>query len=296
MTDVITLTLRAIPDRRVDIDAIAPDHLFGLSDAAIASLPARLSYRMAPDPRSATVEECRDGARGPLLGDLFAISRGAGARGACPIRVVGDLRRIDGLGSGMTAGTLVIDGDVGREVGRGMTGGTIEIRGSAGDGLGRAMAGGSITVFGRGGDCIGGPLPGGSRGMTGGEIVVRGDAGRDAGFCARRGLIAIGGNADDGVARGMIAGTVVVMGRAVGSVGLWNKRGTVVALGGAQILASYRYACTYRPSFIGLLLGHLRRTHRLSVDDRFLQGRYARHCGDFSELGLGEVLTWVDHD
>jgi hypothetical protein len=84
------------------------------------------------------------------------------------------------------------------------------------------------------------------------------------------------------------------MGRAMGSVGLWNKRGTVVALGGAQILPSYRYACTYRPSLIGLLFGHLRRTHHLPVDDRFVQGRYARHCGDFSELGLGEVLTWID--
>ncbi len=92
----------------------------------------------------------------------------------------------------------------------------------------------------------------------------------------------------------MIAGTVVVMGRAAGSVGLWNKRGTIVALAGAGIPETYRYACTYRPAFLGLLFRHLIRTWNLSLDERFVTGRYARHCGDLSELGRGEILTWVD--
>jgi formylmethanofuran dehydrogenase subunit C len=282
LTDTITLTAKAVLDRRIDSGAITPDRLATLSAAEIAALPLH-SYRLSSMRSGSRTREI-------LLGDLFTVSGGR----ASSVRIVGDLRAFDSLGAGMTAGTLTVEGDVGDELGRGMSGGSIDVHGSAGHRVGLAMAGGTISITGNAGDQIGGPLPGGSRGMTGGDIVVRGNAGRDTGFCARRGLIVIGGDAADGAARSMIAGTVIVMGRALGSVGCWNKRGTVVALGGADVLPTYRYACTYRPAFLRLLLTHIGRTHRLPIDDRYMNGRYSRYCGDLSELGLGEILTWAD--
>jgi formylmethanofuran dehydrogenase subunit C len=296
VTDLLTLTLRAKLPRHLDIDAMAPDRLAGRSAAEIAALPAWLPLGDRADATTVSASGSGRRTRGPALGDFFAVTGGgvpAGHAAGATVRIAGDLRNCDALGARLSGGSLIIDGDVGRDLGRGMTGGSIEVHGSAGDGVGRAMAGGTVSVSGRAGDSIGGPLPGGSRGMTGGEIVVRGDAGRDAGVCARRGLVVIGGDADSGAGRAMIAGTVVVMGRAAGPVGLWNKRGTVVALAGARIPETYRYACTYRPSFLRLLYGHLQRTWHLSIHDRFVTGRYARHCGDLSELGRGEVLTWV---
>jgi formylmethanofuran dehydrogenase subunit C len=285
VSETITLTAKGTQEGRVDASAITPDRLATLSAAAIAALPLH-SYRLPP------VHSLRSANRTHVvpLGEMFTIS---GERSSS-VRIAGDLRALDALGCGMTAGTLTIEGDVGDDLGRAMVGGSIDLRGSAGHRVGMTMRGGTISISGHAGDQIGGPLPGGSRGMSGGEIVVRGSAGRDAGFCGRRGLIIIGGDAADGSARSMIAGTVIVIGRALGSVGCWNKRGTLVALGGADVPGTYRYACTYSPTFLRLVFAHVRRTHRLYIEDRFMNGRYSRYCGDLSELGLGEILTWTD--
>ncbi len=199
MSRVLTLSLRSTPPRRIDVDGIAPHRLFGRSVAEVAALPLWRSPVAEADPVTVPAIGATRRMRGPVLGDFFAITGGAVQGGvAAFVRILGDLRNFDALGAGLSGGSLVIDGDVGRDLGRGMTGGSIEVHGSAGDGVGRAMAGGTISVSGRAGDAVGGPHPGGSRGMTGGEIVVRGEAGRDAGFCARRGLVVIGGNADSG--------------------------------------------------------------------------------------------------
>jgi formylmethanofuran dehydrogenase subunit C len=303
---LITLTLRTTPGYPVDADGIIPHRLRGLSESEIAALPlGRPRPRTSGAVGSHPIQPTR-GLSVPTIGDLFTIEVGDLDRWAAVspesrapasavwVRMIGDLGRFDGVGAAMADGLLTVEGRVGRDLGRGMTGGQISVQGKAGDGVGRVMSGGTVSVRGRVGDAIGGPLPGGSRGMTGGQILALGGAGRDAGFCARRGLILIAGDAEDGAGRAMIAGTIVIVGKAHGSVGLWNRRGTVVVvLGPVRIPETYRYACTYRPSFIGLLFEHLRRTQQLLVDDQFVTGRYARHCGDLSELGRGEVLTWV---
>jgi formylmethanofuran dehydrogenase subunit C len=281
VSETITLSPKAALDQRVDAQTIVPDRFAAMSNAEIAALPIRFSRLMS--------NGSGDRTRVLPLGELFSVTGGR----STSVRITGDLRLVDALGAGMAGGTLTVEGDVGRDLGRGMTGGAIEVHGSAAHGAGRTMAGGMISIRGDAGDGLGGPLPGSARGMTGGEILVHGNVARDAGFCARRGLIVIGGDAGDGSARSMIAGTVIVIGRAHDSVGCWNKRGTLVALGGAQVPETYRYACTYRPTFLRLLFEHLRHTHGLTIDDRFVSGRYARYCGDLSELGLGELLIWA---
>jgi formylmethanofuran dehydrogenase subunit C len=271
MGNSITLSFRQSIDNQVDLTGIVPDALEKSSEREIATLPVWVGRRKA------------------ALGDVCTV-RGEHSR---DLHIEGQLAAVNGIGAGMHGGRLIVTGDAGRDVGRGMGGGLLEVHGSVGDDAGVALSGGCIKITGRAGDHLGGALPGASRGIIGGEILVGGSVGRGAGASARRGLIVVGGDAGDGVAHAMIAGTVLVVGRATGTVGQWSKRGTVVALGGATIPATYRYACTYRPVYLRVLLAYLRRSHGVTVEDRFATGRYARHCGDLSELGKGELLTWA---
>lgn len=262
------------------LDAVTPDHLATMSNREIGALPVFLSRGVG------------NGATGPRhvvrLGELFSIR---GER-TSDVRVSGDLSTSDSLGAGMTGGSLTIEGDAGREVGRLMRGGSIVVHGSAAADAGLAMIGGSLTIAGNAGDRLGAPLPGASHGMTGGEIFVHGDSGRDSANGVRRGLVVVGGNTTD-AGRSMIAGTLVVGGRIAGTVGQWNKRGSIVTVGGAEVPVSYRYACTYRPGYLDVLFRYLR-ARGVPVDDRIGTGRYARYCGDLSQLGKGELLLWAD--
>ena len=204
------------------------------------------------------------------LGDLFDLTGTASGS----IRFEGDLRTAHRLGAGLAEGTVMVEGSVGDEVGLGMSGGTIDVRGSAGNGAGGAAAEAR-------------------RGMTGGELIVRGSVGTDAGARMRRGLLVVGGDAGQRLGAGTIAGTAVVFGDVGDHPGLWSKRGTIIALGPIAVPSSYRYACTYRPAVIRLLLIRLRAAHALPVRDQHLAGPYRRYSGDLADLGKGELLAWT---
>ena len=70
--------------------------------------------------------------------------------------------------------------------------------------------------------------------------------------------------------------------------------GIALALGAAAVPATYRFACVYRPTVLRVLFGYLRRTYGIPVAERFVTGRWKRYCGDVSELGKGELLTWAE--
>jgi len=91
----------------------------------------------------------------------------------------------------------------------------------------------------------------------------------------------------------MIAGTVVVFGKAAAGAGRFLKRGSLVALGAIERPATFRYACTYRPPHLPVLLRYLRARYGLAVAEPQITGRYARYSGDLAELGRGEILQWV---
>jgi formylmethanofuran dehydrogenase subunit C len=223
------------------------------------------------------------------LRDLFEVSGDP----SNDVRIVGDMQRVDGLGTGMQSGTLTIDGEAGRAVGYGMHGGTIDALGDVGDDAGVAMSGGLLRIRGSAGNRLGAAMPGASRGMTGGEILVHGDAGDEAAARARRGLVVVGGDTGPGAAHAMIAGTIMIGGRVGSGAGVWSKRGSVIALGTVEIPATYQYACTYRPSYLSVLVRYLQRVRRFPIDDRFALGRYKRWTGDVADVGKGEILEWT---
>ncbi|PYP47720.1 MAG: formylmethanofuran dehydrogenase subunit C [Gemmatimonadetes bacterium] len=210
------------------------------------------------------------GGRPATLGEFFKVRGGPSS----VVRMEGDLARVAAIGAGMAGGELTIDGSVGRDLGLAMSGGRIDVRGHAGDN-------------------VGGARPGAARGMTGGEIIVRGSVGDEAGARMRRGTIAVTGDGGRGTGVGMIAGTVVVFGTAGPGAGRFLKRGSIVALGPIDRPATFRYACTYRPPHVGLLLRYLRDRAGVPVADRYVAGKYERHSGDLAELGKGEILRWV---
>lgn len=211
-----------------------------------------------------------DGGRVATLGDFFQVR---GER-ASVVRIEGDLARVEGLGARMAGGELTIEGSVGRDLGIGLAGGRIDVRGAAGDNAGGAG-------------------PGAARGMTGGEIVIRGNAGAEAGARMRRGLVVVTGAAGAGAGKGMIAGTVVLFGGAGAGTGRFLKRGSIITFGDVERPATFRYACTYRPPHVALLLRHLRSRYGLDVAEHHITGRYERYAGDLAEVGKGEILRWV---
>jgi formylmethanofuran dehydrogenase subunit C len=204
------------------------------------------------------------------LGELFDVT----GQPDGTVRFVGDLSRADRLGAGMTAGAVVVEGGVGAEAGLGMAGGSIEVLGDAGPRAGAAAAEAR-------------------RGMTGGELVVHGSVGDEAGALMRRGLLAVGGGTGPHAGAGTLAGTIVVFGALGPDAGLWSKRGSIVALGAVTVPATYRYACTYQPIHLRLILTRLRARYNLPVKPPHLSGYYRRYSGDLADLGKGEILAWT---
>jgi formylmethanofuran dehydrogenase subunit C len=271
VSDTVTLTLRASPTTPLDVGGVAPDRLGALNASEIAALPVWI------------------GARSAKLGDFFDV---AGERSAS-VRIVGELARVHGIGTGMAGGTLVVDGDAGRGVATGMRGGTVEVRGSVGDDAGVGMSGGTLRIHGNAGARLGGALPGAAKGMSGGEIVVTGSAGAEALARARRGLVVVAGDVGERAARAIIAGTLVVLGRTAQRPGRLSKRGSIIAVGEIPIPPTYQYACTYRPAFVHLMMIYLRRQYGLAIDERVASGRYRCFRGDAGDPGKGEILQWV---
>ena len=71
------------------------------------------------------------------------------------------------------------------------------------------------------------------------------------------------------------------------------RRGSIVTMAPATPLATFVFACVYRPPFLRLYLRRLRALG-LPVSDEQLDGRYARWCGDALELRRGEILILED--
>ena len=272
MSDRIVLTLRSQPSGSVDASSLALHEWSERSDSDIG----RLTVRVA-------------GAGPVALGDLFRIEGG----GSPNVRLTGDFTVFEGLGTELAGGDVLIEGNVGDRVGTRMRGGQLTVTGNAAWGAGLEMAGGVLDIGGDAGPRAGGAPLGVKRGMTGGELIVRGSAGMEAGAGMRRGLIAVAGDAGEGAGRTTLAGTVVVFGATGPNPGQWSKRGTIVALGPVTPPATYRYACTYRPQYLAVLLRHLATDRRLPVTGEHLTGSYQRYSGDLAELGAGEILAWT---
>jgi formylmethanofuran dehydrogenase subunit C len=263
----LVLTLRERPDQRLDLSAMVPHRLAGMTQAAIEKIELQTTRTRV------------------TVGDVFALRMGEPEH----IRIEGSCDRLDRIGHEMTDGEIVVEGDAGVRTGRLMKGGLLTVLGSAGPWAASAMTGGLIEIRGDAGDRLGGPVAGEIAGMRGGVVLVRGRTGERAGDRLRRGTIVVEGGAGDYVGSRMIAGTVVVLGRSGALPGYLMKRGTIVLGDRSEELSPTFIDCGVYDLvalrlMAGFLAGHSARAGKL------FRRPLRRLAGDMATLGKGEIF------
>ncbi len=189
-----TVTLKPKNEIRISVEAenISPDKFAGKSEKEIQSMEAWLGNRKI------------------TLGELFSVKvEGSAAAVDTKIVMEGDFSRIKRIGEGMTAGLILIKGNVDMHLGSKMNGGKITVSGNADSWAGREMKGGEIIIEGNASYYLGSGYRGESCGMRGGKITVM-------------------GNALDFVGEHMCGGEIIVKGNAGILPGVSNNGGKIV--------------------------------------------------------------------
>lgn len=261
------LALRAPLPLRLDLSGVGPATLGALAPAEVAALMVPFGAGRAP------------------LGDLFTVEEGA--PGALVLS--GDAR-LDGVGAGLFAGEIHVEGPVGVRAGAGMGGGLLHIQGPAGDSLGAGLAGGRIELSGDAGADVAGALPGERRGMTGGTIAISGSAGPRLGARLRGGLVLVAGDAGPRAAEGLIAGTLAVAGRLGPGAGRGMRRGTLLLAAPPEAPAP-GFVEAGPQDFIVLALLARRVPELAALFGGRLSPRAVRLVGDRLAGGEGEMLV-----
>lgn len=268
----LTLTLREQPGHALDVSLLSPDRLTGLETAAIGALTLQ------------------NGNRRHSLSSLFDIS----GDDAEELVILNSSRHLHGIGSGMSYGSIRIEGDAGDNLGQDMYDGFIDVTGNSGHWTASGMRHGMIQVAGSCGDFAGAALPGNRQGMRGGTLLVRGNSGDRTGDRMRRGYILIEGNAGAYCGSRMIAGTIAVLGKVGAKPGYAMKRGTLLLCEQPDELPATLGDCgVHNLGILPLLIKSL-----ATLDSRFSDldkenCRVRRYAGDLAVDGKGELLVWV---
>lgn len=269
----LVLTLTTPSSIPLEVDTVRLENLRAQSSREIESTPIQRGNQRPP------------------LAEFFRVSGSAAEDNQLVWE--GDCSNVKLMGAHLSDGQVRVVGNAGMHVGAEMTGGEVVVEGDAGDFAGAEMHGGRIRIQGNAGQRVGSVYIGGRKGMTGGEILISGSVGKEMGHAMRRGLIAVSGNAGDFAGLSMLAGTILVFGKAGVRYGAGMRRGTIGLLAGAdspELLPTFKFACTYRPTFLNLYLNHLRRLE-FDVPAQFLNSEYHRYSGDLLEGGRGEILV-----
>ena len=266
----LTLKLREPPRQRVDLAAFTPDRLAEKTVEEIRRIPLWLGNRQVD------------------TGDLFRVDGGD----TDSILIQADSDRLDGIGTGMTRGQILVEGRAGAYLGREMRGGVVRVAGDAGMFAGMAMAGGILRIDGDCGDFLGAAIPGERVSMRGGLIAVRGNAGDRVGDRLRRGTILVAGDAGDCCASRMGAGTIAVLGTTGTQAGLAMRRGTLLLAVEPILPPTFNDNGVHHMGFLTLFAHSL-----TALEEPFSRlqergTRVQRWLGDLGYAGKGEVLIW----
>lgn len=270
--NALTLTLHEPLKRTIDVSVLSPDRLAGLSHKAIGALPLF------------------NGNRRQKLSDLFTIEGDE----AQELVIRNSSKYLYGIGTGMSSGSLRVEGDAGDYLGHNMRNGFIEVTGSAGHWTASGQHNGVIVVNRNCGDFSGAALPGDRQGMRGGTLLVRGNSGDRAGDHLRRGYILIEGNAGAYCGSRMVAGTIAVLGKAGPKAGYAMKRGTLLLCEVPDELPVTLSDCgEHNLGFLPLLLKSFAPLNTRFNELNTGNHRVRRYAGDLAVDGMGELLVWV---
>lgn len=262
----LTLKLKAVPDQRLDLSGITPARLASLAQPAIENLAIGT------------------GRRAVKLGDLFALSGSPGDT----LVFEGGSNRLDGLGSELDQGTIIVDGDVGAFAGRRMKGGKLDIRGAAGPFLASGLRGGLVLAK-SAGDLVGAPRVGERFGMVGGTVVVSGDVGERAGDRMRRGAIIVKGRFGASAGSRMMGGTLWTETGFGSGPGPLMRRGTLIGPGVDRLLPTFADAGWHDLNVLRLISRYYVETLG-DLAPAALPHKVRRISGDLATIGKGEIL------
>ncbi len=265
----VKLSLHTQPDVPLEAEIICPDKLADLTVTEIEKQPIQHGN-----------EQTR-------IADFFKVT----GEKSKHLQVDGDLSRVKHIGSGMSSGQIIIEGDVGAHLGAAMSGGEIIVEGSAGDWIAPEMSGGRVLIKGNAGHMVGSAYRGSPAGIQDGEIIVFGNAKNEVGHAMRNGMIVIAGNSGDFTGVNMLAGTIIVLGETGIRTGAGLKRGTIISMSRTKLLPTFNYSCLYQPVYLRLYLLYLQKLG-LQITEEQIMGRYERWCGDIIELNRGEILLY----
>ena len=230
---VLTLSLVKDPSVPVEVEAVIPDKIAGLSLSDVSKVLIWMGNRRLK------------------LEDVFQVEGEVGSKPE-ELKIVfkGYTNRLWRVGEKMSSGEVEVLGDVGPYAGRKMKGGKLIIRGSTGPCLGAKMSDGIIEVFGSAGDRVGGAYRGElpSKGMRGGTIIIHGDAGAEVGLGMRGGTIIVDGSCDIMPGLEMEGGTILVKGDCAGKAGARMTGGRVIIVGRLPAILPGFYIDEVRPS------------------------------------------------
>lgn len=262
----LTLKLRAAPDARIDLSGLTLTRLAALSQSEIESLPVG------------------EGRRPLRLADVFAIS---GTPGDTLI-IEGSTDRVDGIATGLDAGSITVDGNTGAYAGRGMRGGKLDIRGHAGPYLASGMRGGLITAASVG-DLLGAPRAGERYGMLGGTVVVHGDIGERAGDRMRRGAIIAKGRFGRSAGSRMMGGTLWTEKGFGEGPGPLMRRGTLIGPSVERLLPTFSDAGLHDLNILRIISRYFA-AELGPLAPKALPHKVRRIAGDLATIGKGEIL------
>lgn len=262
----LVLRLRAPLDARIDLSDVGP--------RAAAAQDAGTLQRLVVGGDKRPME----------LGDVFLVTGSPGD--TMEIESTG---RMDGLGAGLTLGTLIAHGDAGAQAARGMRSGRIEISGSCGSHLASGMKGGVVAVGGSAGDLVGAAHPGERFGMAGGAVVIGGDAGERVGDRMRRGTIVVHGRTGAATGSRMMGGTIWAERGFGDGPGPLLRRGTLVGPSADRLLSTFADCGHHDMVVLRLLDRYVTETLGKLAPAR-LPARVRRLAGDLATIGRGEIL------
>jgi len=272
VTTPITLALRSAPAFAVDLSPLCAVAAKATDAAHIADM--RLGY----------------GNRHIRLGELFDVY----GTDTSHIHIRNSCAALHGIGAGLAAGRIDVDGDVGDYLGLGQRGGHIIVNGNVGNFAACGLRQGRIDIHGNCGDYAGGPRIGELQGMRGGILCIHGNAGDRVGERLRRGLIVVSGSAGAYGGARMIAGTVLIMGPVGPYVGHAMRRGTLILAQPPDPLPAAWADCgTHDFVFLRLFWPALREIDADIARALPFTSRSRRYCGDLSCNGKAEILVPV---
>jgi formylmethanofuran dehydrogenase subunit C len=263
----LSLSLRAAPSGAVDLSALVPGKLAGLSVSDVE----RLALGDSP--------------HAPRVGDVFAVSGETGGA----IAISGGSTFLDYVGAGLDGGSMTIEGAVGNYAGRGMKSGTLTIGGNAGAYLASAAKGGLIHVKGSAGDFLGGARPGDKFGMIGATVVVEGNVGERAGERMRRGLVIARGSFGAAAGSRMVGGTLWTETGFGPRPGPLLRRGTLIGPKVDELLPTFADCGRIDPVILGILSRYVAQTLG-PLAPKPLPGLVRKLAGDQATIGKGEIL------